>query len=140
MNRQLLKDSFGWGFILWLIGYILGIVLFFVLPSSLIGWDIMPIGVVVTLWVLMRRVTVNLLQHFVMLAGAWTVIAVVLDYVFQPITRRESTNDGEYSAGHRVISGGSPSRRPIAGKSPARRGEGAAAGAATPGMGIWSKY
>jgi hypothetical protein len=52
--------------------------------------------------------------------------ALLLD-VRQPIMRRESTNDGEYSAGHRVISGGSPSRRPIAGKSPARRGEGAGA-------------
>ena len=50
MNRQLLKDSFGWGFILWLIGYVLGIVLFFVLPSSLIRWVIMPIGLVITLW------------------------------------------------------------------------------------------
>jgi hypothetical protein len=94
MNRQLLKDSFGWGFILWLIGYILGIVLFFVLPSSLIGWVIMPIGVVVTLWVLMRRVKVNLLQHFVMLAGVWTVIAVVLDYVF--IVKAFSSADGYY--------------------------------------------
>jgi len=94
MNRQLLKDSFGWGFILWLIGYILGIVLFFVLPSSLIGWVIMPIGVVATLWVLMRRVKVNLLQHFVMLAGVWTVIAVVLDYVF--IVKAFSPADGYY--------------------------------------------
>jgi len=94
MNRQLLKDSFGWGFILWLIGYILGIVLFFVLPSSLIGWVIMPIGVVVTLWVLMRRVKVNLLQHCVMLAGVWTVIAVVLDYVF--IVKAFSPADGYY--------------------------------------------
>ena len=43
MHRQLLRDSFGWGFILWLIGYLLGIVFFFVLPSSLIGWVILPI-------------------------------------------------------------------------------------------------
>ena len=94
MNRQLLKDSFGWGFILWLIGYVLGIVLFFVLPSSLIGWVSMPIGLVVTLWVLMRRVKVNLLHRFVVLAGVWTVIAVVFDYVF--IVKTFSPPDGYY--------------------------------------------
>ena len=94
MSKQLLKDSVGWGFILWLIGYILGVVLFFVLPSSLIGWVIMPIGAVVTLWVLMKRVKVNLLQHFVMLAGVWTVIAVVFDYVF--IVKAFSPTDGYY--------------------------------------------
>jgi hypothetical protein len=94
MNRQLLKDSLGWGFILWLIGYILGIVLFFVLPSSLIGWAIMPIGVVVTLWVLMRRVNANRLHEFAILAGVWTVIAVVFDYVL--IVKAFSPPDGYY--------------------------------------------
>ena len=94
MNRQLLKDSLGWGFILWLIGYILGIVLFAVLPSSLIGWVIMPIGIVVTLWVLMRRVKANGLHQFAILAGVWTVIAVIFDYVF--IVKAFSPADGYY--------------------------------------------
>ena len=94
MNRQLLKDSFGWGFILWLIGYVLGIVLFFVVPASLIGWAILPIGLVVTLWVLMRRVKIGRLQHFAILAGVWTVSAVVLDYVF--IVKTFSPADGYY--------------------------------------------
>jgi hypothetical protein len=94
MNRQLLKDSFGWGFVLWVIGYLLGIVLFFVVPAPLIGWVIMPIGLVITLWVLMKKVKLNLLQHFVILAGVWTVIAVVLDYVF--IVTAFSPPDGYY--------------------------------------------
>ena len=93
-DRQLLKDSFGWGFVLWLIGYVLGIVLFFVLPPSLIGWVIMPVGLVVTLWVLMRRVKVNLLRHFLILAGVWTLIAVALDYVF--IVKAFNPADGYY--------------------------------------------
>jgi hypothetical protein len=94
LNRQLLKDSFGWGFILWLIGYVLGVVLFFVLPSSLIGWVIMPIGLVITLWVLIKRVKVGPLRHFVILAVVWTVIAVVFDYVF--IVKAFSPPDGYY--------------------------------------------
>jgi hypothetical protein len=93
-DRQLLKDSFGWGFVLWLIGYVLGIVLFFVLPPSLIGWVIMPVGLVVTLWVLMRRVKVNLLRHLLILAGVWTLIAVVFDYVF--IVKAFNPADGYY--------------------------------------------
>ena len=93
-DRQLLKDSVGWGFVLWLIGYVLGIVLFFVLPPSLIGWVIMPVGLVVTLWVLMRRVKVNLLRHFLILAGVWTLIAVALDYVF--IVKAFNPADGYY--------------------------------------------
>ena len=93
-DRQLLKDSVGWGFVLWLIGYVLGIVLFFVLPPSLIGWVIMPVGLVVTLWVLMRRVKVNLLRHLLILAGVWTLIAVALDYVF--IVKAFNPADGYY--------------------------------------------
>ena len=82
MNKHLLKDSLGWGFVLWLIGYILGIVLFFVLPPSLIGWVIMPVGIVITLWILVRRVKANLLQYYVILAAVWTVVALVCDYLF----------------------------------------------------------
>jgi hypothetical protein len=94
MKRQLLRDSLGWGFTLWLIGYVLGIVLFFVLPSSVIGWVIMPVGIVVTLWVLTRRVKVNLFQHFVILAAAWAAIAVVCDYLF--IVKAFGPADGYY--------------------------------------------
>ena len=94
MNRQLLRDSFGWGFILWLIGYLLGVVLFFVVPSSSIGWIILPIGVIVTLWVLMRKVQIERRQHFAILAGVWTLIAVVFDYVF--IVKAFSPADAYY--------------------------------------------
>lgn len=47
MNRQLLRDTLGWGFILWLIGYVIGMVLFSIVPLSLIGWIIMPIGIAI---------------------------------------------------------------------------------------------
>ncbi len=94
MNRQLLKDSLGWGFVLWLIGYVLGIVLFFVLPPSLLGWVIMPIGVIITLWVLLRRVKSDALQYYVVLAVVWTVIAITFDYLF--IVQALHPADGYY--------------------------------------------
>jgi uncharacterized membrane protein len=94
MNRQLLKDSLGWGFILWLIGYVLGVVLFFVVPSSLIGWVIMPIGVAITLWVLIRRVKADRLRDFAVLGVVWAVIAIVFDYLL--IVKAFSPTDGYY--------------------------------------------
>jgi hypothetical protein len=94
MSKQLLKDSLGWGFVLWLIGYLLGIVLFFVLPPSLIGWAIMPVGMGITLWILLRRVKRQALQYYVILALAWVAIALVCDYIF--IVKAISPPDGYY--------------------------------------------
>jgi uncharacterized membrane protein len=82
MNKQLLKDSLGWGFILWLIGYVLGIILFFVLPPSIMGWVIMPIGILITVWVLLKKVQGDTFRYYMILAIAWTAIAVVFDYLF----------------------------------------------------------
>ena len=82
MNRLLFKDSSGWGFILWLIGYIFGIALIFVLPAAIMGWIIMPIGVLLTLWVLLTRVKGTTLNYFVILALIWMAIAIVFDYLF----------------------------------------------------------
>ncbi len=82
MSKQFLKDSFGWGFILWLIGYVLGIILFFVLPTSLIGWVILPIGLTITFFVLLKKVKGETLAYYVLLAIIWTMIAIFLDYLF----------------------------------------------------------
>ena len=94
MKKQLLKDSLGWGFVLWLIGYILGIILFFVLPPSLIGWFILPVGLIITLWVLWKKVRGDTLQYYLILAAVWTVIAVILDYIF--IVKALNPADGYY--------------------------------------------
>ena len=94
MNKQLLRDSLGWGFVLWLIGYILGIILFFVLPPSLIGWFILPVGLITTLWVLLKKVKGDTLQYYLILAAVWTAIAVVLDYIL--IVKALNPTDGYY--------------------------------------------
>jgi hypothetical protein len=82
MNRQLLKDTLGWGFLLWLIGYVLGMILFSIVPVSLIGWIIMPIGIVITLWVLFKKVKGSSFRYYLLLAIIWTLIAIVFDYLF----------------------------------------------------------
>lgn len=88
-NKAFYMDMFGWGILLWLFGYLLGIIFFFIVPKSIIGWIITPIAVIVTLWVLLKKIqSVSVLYYF-MIAIFWTVIAVVLDYflllkIFKP--------------------------------------------------------
>lgn len=89
MNKRFLKDALGWGFILWLVGYALGIMLFAIVSPSILGWIIMPIGTIITLWVLLTRVKADSLQSYALLSITWTLIAVVCDYfllvkVFKP--------------------------------------------------------
>lgn len=94
MGKQLLKDAFGWGFLLWLIGYALGIILFSVLPTSTIGWVIMPIGILITVWVLIKRIKSTSFKHFVLLSVVWVLIAIVCDYFF--LVRAFQPEDGYY--------------------------------------------
>lgn len=94
MNGQVLKEAFGWGFILWLIGYLLGILLFVVVPPAMIGWIIMPIGIVITLWALFKKIKKKTLSHFLMLSFVWTFMAIILDYIF--IVKALKPADGYY--------------------------------------------
>jgi hypothetical protein len=94
MSTRLLKKSLGWGFVLWLIGYLLGVVLFFVLPTTVLGWVITPIAFVITLWVLLRRVKSDSLRDYAVVAIVWTAIAVLFDYVF--IVKAFNPPDGYY--------------------------------------------
>ncbi len=82
LTKQFYKDAFGWGFILWLIGYALGIMLFTVVPLSVVGWIIMPIGTIITIWVLFKKVKADSFQYYALLAVIWLLIAVVFDYLF----------------------------------------------------------
>jgi hypothetical protein len=82
MSKQLLKDALGWGFALWIIGYILGFIFFAIVPPSLIGWVIMPIGIAVTLWVLLKKIKGDSFIYYLIVAVAWTLIAIIFDYLF----------------------------------------------------------
>lgn len=92
--KQFYKDALVWGFILWLIGYLLGMVLFFLVPAGLIGWIIMPIGTVITLWVLLKKVRGDSFKYYLLIAIAWTLIAIVFDYVF--LVQALKPEDGYY--------------------------------------------
>ena len=94
MSRQLLKDAFGWGSVLWLFGYVLGLLLFAVVRTALIGWIILPAGVALTLWVLLTRVKATGPRDYIIIAVVWTAIAIVADYVL--IVKAFHPPDGYY--------------------------------------------
>jgi hypothetical protein len=94
MDKRLLREGIGWGALLWLIGYILGMVFFMFVPHELIGWFIMPIGIILSLWVLLKKVKEGSVQYFLKIAVIWTLIAVVLDYLF--IVKLLKPADGYY--------------------------------------------
>jgi len=82
MDKQFLKDAFGWGIILWLIGYVLGIIFFPFVPISTIGWFITPIGTIITLWILFKKIKADSLKYYAQLAIIWVLIAIIFDYFF----------------------------------------------------------
>lgn len=82
MNKIFIKDAVGWGLLLWAIGYVLGIVFFMFVPQPLIGWIILPIGTIITLWVLFNKISGTTIQYYVKLAIIWALIAIICDYFF----------------------------------------------------------
>jgi hypothetical protein len=94
MNKQFFKDAFGWGLLLWLFGYILGIVFFMFIPVPMVGWIITPIATLVTLWVLVRKIKYLSVLYYVVVGLTWTIMAVVLDYFF--IVKAFKPQDGYY--------------------------------------------
>lgn len=71
-----------WGFMLWLVGYIAGILLFFIVPKDYIGWILSPFATLLTVWVLMKKIKRPELMCYFGLGLIWTIMAIVLDYIF----------------------------------------------------------
>lgn len=94
MKKQFFKDAFGWGFTLWFFGYVFGIVLFKAVPPNVLGWVIMPIGIILTLGILFKKIKDNSFQYYVLLAIVWTLIAIIFDYLF--IVKMFKPVDGYY--------------------------------------------
>ncbi len=94
VSKQLIFDSLGWGLALWIFGYLMGFLAFFFVPPALIGWIVLPVGIVVTLLVLYKFVRSGPLSHYLIVALTWTAIAIVCDYIF--IIQMLKPADGYY--------------------------------------------
>lgn len=82
MSKKFMVSALTWGFLLWLFGYILGIILFAAVSPNLLGWVIMPFGIATTLWVLTKKVTFNTKEQAIFLGLSWAIIAIICDYLF----------------------------------------------------------
>ena len=54
----------------------------------------MPIGILITLWVLLKKIKSGPLQRFILIAVAWTLIAIIFDYMFLVLVFKPA--DGYY--------------------------------------------
>ncbi|MDD4412052.1 MAG: hypothetical protein PHR00_00125 [Patescibacteria group bacterium] len=79
---KILLNTLFWGLILWLFGYILGIIFFAFIPKNLIGFFILPFGVVFTLWVLLKKIVREKFMCYFGLGLIWMIMAMALDYFF----------------------------------------------------------
>jgi hypothetical protein len=94
MNTRFLKDALGWGCVLWIVGYALGIMLFAFVSPTLIGWIIMPFGTAITVWITVKKVKGDTRRYFGLVGLVWLLIAVGGDYVF--IVKAFKPADGYY--------------------------------------------
>jgi hypothetical protein len=81
-KRKIFLNTIFWGFALWLFGYILGFAFFALVPQEMIGWFILPFGVIFTLWILFKKIKRESFFCYVGLGVIWTIMAIALDYVF----------------------------------------------------------
>ncbi len=94
VNKFLLRDGLGWGFALWLFGYLLGFVFYAVVPPDLIGWYVMPLGIAATCLVLWKWVRLVSMRDALLLGVVWSAIAIIGDYLF--IVKLLNPPDGYY--------------------------------------------
>ena len=81
-KKKVFFNTLFWGFILWLFGYILGFVFFAIVPTNVIGWYVMPLAIIVTLWVLIKKIKRDRFGCYIGLGVIWMIMAIILDYIF----------------------------------------------------------
>jgi membrane protein DedA with SNARE-associated domain len=80
--KEKLTNTLLWGFVLWFVGYVAGIALFMLVPKEYIGWFITPFATVLMVWVVLKKVRRPELSCYFGVGLLWTIMAVVLDYLF----------------------------------------------------------
>ncbi len=82
--KEWIKDTAGLGTFLWLIGYLASLVLFFTPLAGIMGWIMIaiftPVTIGITWWWFSERDLP--FPYYPGVGLAWTLIAVVLDYLF----------------------------------------------------------
>lgn len=94
MNDFVVRKVAGWGLALWLFGYVLGFMLYALVPADQIGWWITPVGLAATVYVLATRAAPGTGREAWLLGVGWCLIAIVCDYLF--LVKLLSPADGYY--------------------------------------------
>ena len=89
-----MRNGLGWGFALWLFGYLLGFAFYAVVPPDLIGRYVMPLGIAATCLVLWKWVRLVSMRDALLLGLVWCAIAIIGDYLF--IVKLLNPPDGYY--------------------------------------------
>jgi hypothetical protein len=83
--KQWVQDTAGLGTVLWLIGYLASLVLFFTPFAGIMGWILIalftPVTIAIAWWWFRKRERLPL-QYYAGVGVAWALIAVVLDSLF----------------------------------------------------------
>jgi hypothetical protein len=82
--RERFIDTLGLGFFLWFLGYIASIILYFLVPSEMIGWILFvlftPVFIGIT-FVIFRKRSLPF-RYYVVVSVTWTGIAILFDFLF----------------------------------------------------------
>lgn len=76
-------DTVGWGLILWLVGFALGMMLFPFVPVKYIGLPILAVYIPLTIFIAYKRFK-NFgasTSYYFLVAAVWFGLALVLDYI-----------------------------------------------------------
>jgi hypothetical protein len=83
--KQWVKDTAGLGTVLWLIGYLASLVLFFSPFAGIMGWILLavftPVSIAIAWWWFRKREHLPV-QYYAGVGVACMLIAIVLDYLF----------------------------------------------------------
>lgn len=93
-NTSPMRAMFGWGFALWLFGYLLGFLFYPLVPVAMIGWCVTPFGLAAVCFVLWKWIRAGSLRDGLMVGAVWCAIAIVCDHVF--IVKLLDPPDGYY--------------------------------------------
>jgi cbb3-type cytochrome oxidase subunit 3 len=95
--NPVIKDTLGLGTLFWLIGYLAAMVLFFTPFANIMGWIMLavftPFTIAVTWWWFKKQER-HPVEYFAGVGIAWTLIALVLDYLFIMVLLKATTYYG----------------------------------------------
>jgi|SRR3972149_452403 len=83
-DREKMIDTFGCGFLLWLVGFGISMMLFLAIPITLLGWIVLVVMVPATAFLAVKRLwnSKEKKSYYYNVGIVWALIAILMDYIF----------------------------------------------------------